>query len=125
VIAKHFPAARAVGEVFNDPALVDLHHLNARTVAGWMPGAELCDLVDVAVAQGRWLILAFHGFHRGPRLERNLASYYHAPPMAEDDFRTLCEHLASRTDSVWTNTVLAVATAIASWREGQEEFRNG
>ena len=125
MIAKHFPAARAVGEAFNDPLLVDLHHLNARTVAGWMPGPELCTLVDAAVAQGRWIVLAFHEFRRGPRLERNLASYFHAPPMAEDDFRALCEHLASRRDSVWTDTVLAVATAVAAWRQRREDSHNG
>ena len=46
IIARHFPAARGLGEAANHPILTDLHYLTSSVVAGRMSGSDLCELVN-------------------------------------------------------------------------------
>ena len=100
IIAKHFPAARGMGEAANHPALTNLHYLSTSVVAGWMSGADLCGLAEVTTEQSRWIILAFHGFQQEPSSGRTLSGTYHASSLPADSFRELCAYLAapSRTN---------------------------
>jgi peptidoglycan/xylan/chitin deacetylase (PgdA/CDA1 family) len=118
VIAKHFPAARGTGEAPNHPALTDLHYLTSATIAGWMPGSELCELAEAAVRQGRWLIMVFHGLQNEPRSPRVPGSSYHSPPVSANDFRELCQYLDADRDRIWTAPVITIAQRIISWRKG-------
>ena len=117
VIAKHFPAARGVGEAANHPALTDLHYLTSSTIAGWMPGSELCESVEAAVKQERWLIQVFHGFQNESRSSRVPGSFHHVPPVSAGDFRELCKYLDANRDRIWTAPVITVAQEIISWRK--------
>ena len=116
IIAKHFPAARGMGEAPNHPALTDLHYLSASVVAGWMSGANLCRLAGVAPEQSRWMILAFHRFQQDPSSGRSLSAAYHGSPLSADSLRELCAYLATHRDQIWIASVVTVAQEIIAWR---------
>ena len=118
IIAKHFPAARGMGEAANHSELTDLHYLSASVVAGWMSGVDLCGIVELAPEQSRWMILAFHGFQQEPSAGQVLRGTYHSSPLPADSFRELCEYLAIHRDQIWTAPVVTVAQEIIVWREG-------
>lgn len=106
LVAKHFAAARAVGEYgfFNSPLTCDLHYL-------WsMPGEhrrgpELAGFVERAARRGQWLIFAFHQIEGG-RLG-----------IAEFEFAELLDHLAANRDRVWTAPVVEIAGHVRCLRE--------
>jgi peptidoglycan-N-acetylglucosamine deacetylase len=105
VIARHFIAARAKGEMANHPASCTLHHLSSWPVERcW--GATLVGLAERAASQGRWTILTFHGLNQG-----NLA-------VADVDLRELCAHLRRHRERLWTAPVITVARRIVDWRAG-------
>ena len=117
IIAKHFPAARGLGEAANHPLLTDLHYLTSSVVAGWMSGSDLCRLVDESTAGGRWLILTLHGLQAEANSGGLLMPLFHGPPLPADCFRELCKHLAERRAEIWTAPVMTVAHKIIAWRE--------
>jgi peptidoglycan-N-acetylglucosamine deacetylase len=102
IIAKHFVAGRAFGEVPNPPATCDLHHVWSWPVRG-NHGAELVGLAEQAATMGRWGILTFHGISQGHL------------PVADPDFRELCKHLG-RARHIWVAPAAEVAEAIWAWR---------
>ena len=57
-----------------------------------------------AASKGQWLILAFHGINAGHL------------PVADHDFRILCDFLAAKRDEIWTAPVIEVAKRIVDWR---------
>jgi len=103
VVARHFLAARGLGERANNPHNCDLHYLHSWDAAR-MTGAELIGLVERAVAQGRWGILTFHGLE-----ETHL-------PIAPSDFRELLIHLDRHRDRIWTAPLITVAQRSIKWR---------
>ena len=117
IVAKHFPAARGMGEAANHPLFTDLHYLASWTMAGWMTGSHLCGFAEAAAEKGRWGILTFHGFQQGPGSPWVPGSSYHGSPVSADSFRELCEHLATHQERIWTAPVLTIAQHVAAWRE--------
>ncbi|MDE0299678.1 MAG: polysaccharide deacetylase family protein [Candidatus Poribacteria bacterium] len=117
MIAKHFPAARGLGEAANHPLLTDLHYLTSSVVAGWMSGSDLRSLVDSGTDGGRWLILTLHGLQTEPKREGTFTPLFHGEALPADSFRELCKHLAERGTEIWTAPVVTVAQKIIEWRE--------
>jgi len=118
VIAKYFPAARGIGEAPNHPLYTDLHYLTSWVMAGWMSGSELCGFPKVAADQGRWGIMAFHGFQNEKSASKwTPGSYYHGSPVSAENFRQLCEYLDTHRDEIWTAPVISIAQEIIAWRE--------
>lgn len=108
VVARHFLAARGLGERANNPFNCDLHYLHSWDAAR-RSGSELVGLVERSVAQGRWGILTFHGLE---------ATHL---PIAPSDFRELVAHLDRHRQRIWTAPLITVAQRIAEWRTGQAE----
>jgi hypothetical protein len=103
VIARHFIAARAKGEVANHPASCTLHHLSSFPVERcW--GATLVGLAERAASHGRWTILTFHGINQGHLT------------VSEVDLKELCDHLHRHRERLWTAPVISVARRILDWR---------
>ena len=117
IIAKHFPAARGLGETANHPLLTELHYLTSSIVAGWMSGSDLCGLVDKGTDDGRWIILTLHGLQTEPNREGRLTPLFHGNPLPADCFRELCKYLGERRAEIWTAPVVTVAKKIIAWRE--------
>lgn len=103
VIARHFIAARAKGEVANHPASCTLHHLSSWPAERFW-GPTLVGLAERAASQGRWTILTFHGINQGHLT------------VSEVDFKELCEHLHRHRERIWTAPVVVVARRILDWR---------
>jgi peptidoglycan/xylan/chitin deacetylase (PgdA/CDA1 family) len=103
VVARHFPAARGLGERANNPYNCDLLYLHCWDGAR-RTGAELIGLVERSVAQARWAILTFHGLE---------ATHL---PIAPSDFRELTAHLARHRQRIWTAPLVSVAQRILAWR---------
>jgi len=107
VIARHFIAARAKGEVANHPLSCTLHHLSSWPVERCC-GATLVGLAERAASQGRWTILTFHGINQGHLT------------VADVDLRELCAHLRRHRERLWTAPVITVARRILAWRTDRE-----
>ncbi len=103
LIAQHFVAARARGELqgrlANDPLYCDLHHLSSWGVER-CTGAFMIGLVEQAVELGRWGVFTFHGVQEGHL------------PIGSTDFVELLEHLARHRDRVWTAPVATVGAYV-------------
>jgi len=106
VVARHFPAARGLGERPNNPLNCDLHYLHGWDAAR-RSGAELIGLVERSVTQGRWAVLTFHGLE---------ATHL---PIALSDFRELVDHLNCHRERIWTAPVITVAQRVIAWRAGR------
>jgi hypothetical protein len=106
VIAKHFLAARGIGERDNRAATCDLHYLWSWNVE-LMGGAELVGLAERA-SQDSWVILTFHDVGRDSRLSNT-----------EDAFNELCGFLARHRERIWTAPVNEVAARVVEWRKGR------
>ena len=117
IIAKHFPAARGLGEAANHPLLTELHYLTSSVAAGWMSGSDLRGLVDKGTDGGRWLILTLHGLQTEPNSGGPLTPLFHGKPLPADCFRELCKYLAERREEIWTAPVVTVVQKIIPWRE--------
>jgi peptidoglycan/xylan/chitin deacetylase (PgdA/CDA1 family) len=99
VIARHFVAARAGGEVsrpYNPPLHCDLHALMSLHGEG-LSAEELIRRVEDAVAVGRWLVITFHGVGEGHLV------------VERAEFEGLLDHLRRRRDAVWTAPLVDVA----------------
>ena len=106
VVARHFLAARGLGERANNPFNCDLHYLHSWDAAR-KSGAELIGLIERSVAEGRWGILTFHGLE---------ATHL---PVAALDFRELVAHLARHRQRIWMAPVITVAQRIIEWRQSR------
>ena len=104
VVARHFIAARGKGEMGNHPRLAALHELWSFPCER-MSGPELVGLAERAAAQGRWIILAFHGIGSGHLL------------VGASEFRELCDSLARHQDRIWTAPMIEVAQHLTEWRK--------
>ena len=125
IIARHFPAARGMGEAANHPKFTDLHYLTSWTAAGWMSGSQLSGFAETSAKQGRWGILTLHGFQKDPAPPWTSGSYYHGSALPSDNFRELCEYLAENRERIWTAPVVEIAQRIIAWRKDiktQEEM---
>ncbi|NSW56164.1 MAG: polysaccharide deacetylase family protein [Armatimonadetes bacterium] len=109
VIARHFAAARGIGEYgfANSPVNSDLHCLWSHN-AEHCRGTELIGLVRKAMKRGHWIIFAFHSIEGG-RLG-----------IAEYEFSELLDFLADERESVWTAPVVDVARFC---REARAQYR--
>jgi peptidoglycan/xylan/chitin deacetylase (PgdA/CDA1 family) len=101
LIARLFTAGRARGELANDPQYCDLHCLSSMNVER-QTAAFLIGLAELALAQGRWAILTFHGINEGHL------------PVAGVDFIDFLDHLARRRTQIWVAPVAEIATYINS-----------
>ena len=103
VIAKHFIAARGLGEVPNHPLTCDLHYLWSWDVSR-RTGAGLVGLAEQCAARGRWGLLVFHGLDSGHL------------PVATVDFAELCNHLDRHRKRLWTAPVAEIAQWVTQVR---------
>jgi peptidoglycan-N-acetylglucosamine deacetylase len=101
LIARHFVAGRARGELANDPRFCDLHHLSSWP-AERQTGAAMIGFAERGATLGHWGILTFHGVSEGHL------------PVAPNDFADLLDHLAARRDAIWVAPVAEVASYIAA-----------
>ena len=108
LVAKHFLAGRGFRqEVANDPEFCDVAQLCAYDSDG-KSFEELRILVDTAIEQGRWLVLAGHEIGEQGRQTTRVST-----------IQELCRYCMQRQEEVWIDTVAAVATHITSVREQQ------
>lgn len=105
VIARHFTAARGVGESANDPTICDLHCLSSWMVKG-LTAEELIAMAEPAIAAGHWAIFCFHGIG-GDHIR-----------IETEAFEGLVRFLAEEAPAVWTDTVEAIGEFLASARGG-------
>ncbi len=103
LVAKHFSAGRAKGELradlANDPLYCDAYHLSSWPVER-QAVALMIGLVEGALALGRWGIFTFHGIQEGHL------------PVGDGDFNELLDHLARRKEEVWVAPVAEVGEYI-------------
>jgi len=99
LVARLFAAGRARGELANDPHFCDLHCLSSWNVER-QTSAFLIGLAELAAAQGRWGIMAFHGINEGHL------------PVSGVDFSEFLDHLARRQEHIWVAPVAEVAVYI-------------
>lgn len=101
VVAKHFLAGRAAGELgfANRPERLDLACLWA-TPAELLRGDEMIALVQRLTDCGQWVILVFHDID-GPLLNVPTRVYRH-----------LLRFLDDARDTIWTGTVSEIATRL-------------
>lgn len=105
LVAKHFSAGRAKGELSaelaNDPLYCDVHHLSSWPVERHT-GAFMIGLVEGVLAQGRWGVFTFHGIQEGHL------------PIGDGDLIELLDHLARRKEEVWVAPVAEVGKFVKS-----------
>jgi peptidoglycan/xylan/chitin deacetylase (PgdA/CDA1 family) len=101
VVAEHFLAGRAGGEVgfANDPTDLDLAALVATPVER-LSADEIILLVDRLTGSGRWLILVFHDIE-GEVL-----------PVSKSEYARVLDFLASRAETVLTAPVIEIARRV-------------
>jgi peptidoglycan/xylan/chitin deacetylase (PgdA/CDA1 family) len=97
IIARRYLAGRGYrSDVMNDPALCDLARLEATHIDGF-DGAALAEMVDAAVAEGRWLVVVAHEVGESGPLS-----------LSADALDALCQKVANRGD-IWVAPVIDVA----------------
>lgn len=104
VIAKHFAAARARGEYANYPLTCSLTYLWSYP-AEEMTGQRMIGLIERAVANGQWCMLAFHTIGAGHL------------PVTKAAFLQVCDYLAQNRAGIWVAPVIDIARRIADWRK--------
>ena len=109
LVARHFIAGRGdFDEVPNDPTICDLAQVTALDMDGASPD-RLRSLVQWALDEGRWLVLAGH--------DVGDAKSQSVPPRSLDE---LCRYLSELTTDLWVDPVVRIASFIAqSRRTGQ------
>ncbi len=105
VVAKHCVAGRGLGEHPNDPTHCDLWYLWSKPCER-LTGAQLVGICEQAAAQGRWMILTFHGVNDGQL------------HVANGDLEELCAHLAKHRERLWTAPLATVAERVGEWQKG-------
>jgi peptidoglycan/xylan/chitin deacetylase (PgdA/CDA1 family) len=105
VVARLFHSGRLyMGEDSNDPAFCDLAQLLGVNLDG-LTFEEVRPLLDKAVAEGRWLILAGH------EIGESGFQTTHAATLA-----ALCRHAKNPANGLWVDTVEAVSAHILRQR---------
>jgi peptidoglycan-N-acetylglucosamine deacetylase len=105
VVARLFRTGRLyMGEDSNDPAFCDLAQLLAVNLDG-LAFEDVRPLVDKAVAEGRWLILAGHEIGEGGFQTTRAAT-----------LAALCRHAKDPASALWVDTVEAVAAHVLRQR---------
>jgi len=105
VVARLFRTGRLyMGEDSNDPAFCDLAQLLAVNLDG-LPFEEVRPLVDKAVAEGRWLILAGHEIGEGGVQTTRTAT-----------LAALCRLAKDPSSGLWVDTVEAVSAHLLRQR---------
>ena len=105
VVARLFRTGRLyMGEDSNDPAFCDLAQLLAVNLDG-LPFEEVRPLVDKAVAEGRWLILAGHEIGEGGFQTTRATT-----------LAALCRHAKDPANGLWVDTVEAVSAHVLRQR---------
>ncbi|MBD3183015.1 polysaccharide deacetylase family protein [Candidatus Poribacteria bacterium] len=123
IVAKHFPAARGMGEAANHPLYTDLHYLTSWTAAGWMSGDALIGFAEDAIKKDRWCIITFHDVSEVKPDTWLPGASYHGAPVAAESFRKLCKFLVENKDKIWTGTVLESAEKTIEWRKSFADQR--
>jgi peptidoglycan/xylan/chitin deacetylase (PgdA/CDA1 family) len=105
VVASHFLAGRGFwDETENDPIRCDLAQLAAMNMDG-SPPDRLRPLIDQAIEEGRWLILAGHDIGDGTRQAVSVSS-----------LNELCRYARDLETELWTDTVSSIAEFLAARR---------
>jgi len=111
VVARHFLAGRGGGEFgfANPPQYADLSCLGGQAIED-RNGFEVIGLIEeLAVHQGRWLILVLHAID-GPRLN-----------MPSSAYKMVLDYLARRQADVWTAPMHQVARRVADFQRALAE----
>ena len=103
VVAKHFLAGRAAGELgfANRPERMDLACLWA-TPAELLSGDEMIALVKRLTERGQWVILVFHD------IDGDLLN------VPGRTYRKLLQFLSQERETIWTGTVSEIAAYLAA-----------
>jgi len=105
VVARLFRTGRLyMGEDSNDPAFCDLAQLLAVSLDG-LSFEDARPLLDKAVAEGRWLILAGHEIGEGGVQTTRAAT-----------LAALCRHAKDPANGLWVDTVEAVSAHVLRQR---------
>jgi peptidoglycan/xylan/chitin deacetylase (PgdA/CDA1 family) len=129
-VATRFMAARGSDLGIANPMTVDLHSLPHVVAGPPVEGdpvptlAELTGVVDMAIAQGGWVIFLLHGV-AGDTLPTNCSNgLTYAPETCVIDYLDtptaihdgLIDYLAQKESMVWTTTLKSAAQHIATAR---------
>jgi len=106
VVAKHFLAGRAGGEIGfgNDPETADLAALHGMAVER-LSLAETISIVERLIADGLWVILVLHDIGSG------------VLPVGESYYNGLLDFLVKRCDDVLTEPVVEVAARLSALQQ--------
>lgn len=105
VVAERFAAGRGWrDESLNDPAFCDPAQLMAMEFDG-LTFEQLKTLVDTAVEQGGWLVLAGHEIAAQGRQTTRV-----------DTLKAFCEYACDPQNGLWVDTVANVAAYISEYR---------
>jgi len=119
LVAERFLAARVSMGGINDPDAVDLLRVSNVDTEG-ATGEELRAQVDMAIAQGGWLVFLFHGV--GVEQLTCPGDLPYAPETcminylvtSEEAHTSLLDYLLEKQDQVWTATFKQVAQAVSA-----------
>ena len=107
LVHELFLAGRGwLGETSNDPAFVDLAQLQGVPMDD-VDFSALQPVIDEAVANGRWLVLAGHDIGEKPGRQVTRVSM----------LRTLLAEISGSDRGIWVDTVAAVAAHVKSARK--------
>ena len=105
LIARHFIAGRGgFDEVPNDPTICDLAQITSLDMDGTSP-ERLRSLVQWALDEGRWLVLAGHDV--GESEPQSI------PPSSLDE---LCRYVSELKPELWVDTVATIGSFVAKSR---------
>lgn len=107
VIAKHFLAGRAGGEIglANHPKGVDLSAVFGTAVENFTPWEMIGLIEELAIEQHKWLVLVFH------TIDGNCL------PVSKKYFMQLLRYLDRRRSEIWTAPFVDVALKVAQWQD--------
>jgi peptidoglycan-N-acetylglucosamine deacetylase len=95
-----FPASRIVANVSADPATVDLRLVPSLVMTQRLPVTRAIELLDEAIAGGKWIVYTFHGVGGG---HMNYDRESH---------QELCKAIAARGSGLFCGTFVDVASMI-------------
>lgn len=106
LVARHFTVGRGgFDEVPNDPTICDLAQVTSLDMDGATP-ERLRSLVQWALDEGRWLVLAAHDV--GDSKPQSVASI---------SLKALCRYARDLQGELWVDTVVAVGSFLAQQRD--------
>jgi len=112
VVARHFSAGRAGGELgfSNRPGLLDPAVL-VGTPLERLTGKEAVALVEKLTDQGQWVILVFHDIDEG------------VLPVRRADYLLVLDYLSDARDRIMTAPVAEIARLLESWTPNVSTIR--